>query len=123
VQALSAVSASVGNNLLVSKSSSEGGRVLGCDYHLISHSSFLHPIADVLFRLSLLVVIGSGRGLARSQVIIMLACSRVNEVAPIFVEVIENSFRRLPVTFSKMLCPRHMLGSATCKMATSRDLP
>lgn len=59
MQALGGVALSVGNDLLFFVRPAETGGKLGCDDHLVTVAALLHPLADPLFRLLVLVVVGS----------------------------------------------------------------
>lgn len=74
VQALGAVAVEVDDDFLVAEAGVEVGRVLGGDDHLVADAAFLHPLADPLLRLLILVVVG-----------------RVDEVAALLVVEVQDA--------------------------------
>ena len=85
------------------------GGVFGGDDHLISVAAFLHPVADPLLGLFGLVVVGSGRSVS---IVIVGQNSRgigdslrVNKIAAVLVEEIEDAFSLLAVAFAHEIFP------------------
>lgn len=48
MQALGAIAAGIGDDLLVTKGGSVGGGVFCCNDHLVSNATLLHPFTNVL---------------------------------------------------------------------------
>lgn len=110
MQGFCAVAHGVDDDFFVAVAGAECGRVFCGDDHLIAVLALFHPFADPLLGLLGLVVVGTNsQSLSYYQVLVILKNeregSRINKVAAILIEEIENCFGLLLAALAHILFP------------------